>query len=214
MIEFLKMAACGPKLPNFAKIVRMPRQTVRKQENKRKPKAGRFRLANIFYILLAFVVLSSFLFFNFFYTPKRNRPVEKPVAAARAGIPFTKEGQVTILRENNSPLTIDVEIAENEEERLQGLMYRYSMEANQGMFFIFPQEEIRSFWMKNTFISLDIIYINSNYEIVSIQKYTQPKSTYSLPSEGPSQYVLEVIAGFTDQYGVGPGQKVELKKLP
>lgn len=192
----------------------MPRQPAKKQESTKKPKARKIRLAQILLIALTIIVLASFLLFSFYNKPKRIRPAGKPVTTEKAGIPFTKEGQMTILRQNNDPLTIDVEIAENEEERLQGLMYRYTMEENQGMFFIFPTEEFRSFWMKNTFISLDIIYIDRNYEIVSIQKYTQPKSTYSLPSEAPSQFVLEVVAGFTDKYGVGPGQKVELIRLP
>jgi uncharacterized membrane protein (UPF0127 family) len=63
--------------------------------------------------------------------------------------------------------------------------------------------------MKNTFIALDIIYINADKEIVSIQKYTQPKSTYSLPSEKPAQFVLEVNAGFCDKYNIRPGDKIE-----
>jgi hypothetical protein len=62
--------------------------------------------------------------------------------------------------------------------------------------------------MKNTFISLDIIYINSQKEIVSIQKYTQPKTTYSIPSEKPAMYVLEVNAGFTDKYRIAAGDKI------
>ena len=63
--------------------------------------------------------------------------------------------------------------------------------------------------MKNTYIPLDIIYLNKNREIVSIQKYTQPKSTYSLPSEKAAMYVLEVNAGFSDKFNVQPGDRVE-----
>ena len=58
---------------------------------------------------------------------------------------------------------------------MRGLMDRLNLPENAGMLFIFAKDEPRSFWMKNTYISLDIIYINSNKEIVSIQKYTQPK---------------------------------------
>ena len=56
---------------------------------------------------------------------------------------------------------------------------------------------------------MDIIYINANKEIVSIQKNTQPQTTYSIPSERPARYVLEVNAGFTDKYEINPGDKIE-----
>ncbi len=199
-------------MPNFAENDDMPGKNVQSQAKKKKT-SGRKKpgLIKFLAIILTIVVLSAFLFFNF-YTPGKKAKPESPSIASDTGVPFRKEGTVTIFRSQDSPLNLDVEIADQEEERMQGLMYRYSMKENQGMFFIFPYEEPRSFWMKNTFISLDIIYINKYFEIVSIQKYTQPKSTYSLPSEKPAQYVLEVVAGYTDNYNVGPGDKVELRK--
>jgi len=103
---------------------------------------------------------------------------------------------------------LDIEIADDENERMRGLMDRLELPENAGMLFIFDGDEPRSFWMKNTYISLDIIYINSKKEIVSIQKYTQPKTTTSIPSEAPAKYVLEVNAGFTDKYGIGPGDRI------
>lgn len=187
----------------------MPGKPAQKQA-KKKPQARKNRLGSVLLIILTVIILFSFLFFNL-YNPGRKRPAENQTASSSAGIPFRKDAQLTIHRQHNGPLILDVEIADEEEERMQGLMYRYSMKENQGMFFIFPYEEPRSFWMKNTFISLDIIYINKDYEIVSIQKYTQPKSTYSLPSEAPAQFVLEVVAGYADRYGVGPGDRVALQ---
>jgi hypothetical protein len=113
------------------------------------------------------------------------------------------------LANNSAQIQLDIEIADNDEERMRGLMDRQNLPDNAGMLFIFPNEEPRSFWMKNTFISLDIIYINSRKEIGSIQKYTQPKSTYSIPSEKPAMYVLEVNAGFTDKNGINAGDKID-----
>ena len=104
---------------------------------------------------------------------------------------------------------MDIEVADNDGERMRGLMDRQNLPDNAGMFFVFPNDEPRSFWMKNTLLSLDIIYINSRKEIVSIQKYTQPRSTYSIPSEKPAMYVLEVNAGFTDKYGINAGDRIE-----
>ena len=70
--------------------------------------------------------------------------------------------------------TIDVEFAKNEMERSLGLMYRSSMDEHQGMWFIFPEEAPRSFYMRNTEISLDIIYLDKDKKVVSIAKNARP----------------------------------------
>ena len=80
---------------------------------------------------------------------------------------FTKEGELTFNKKDSKYISkIDIEIAEDDRERSQGLMFRESMNEDQGMFFIFAREEYQSFWMRNTEISLDIIFVNSNEEIV------------------------------------------------
>jgi uncharacterized membrane protein (UPF0127 family) len=163
-------------------------------------------------ILFAGILALSFILFSIYTPRKKNAANDRQPALANKAPAFKHEGRVKLMT-GEQVIQIDVEIADNDDERTQGLMYRFAMEENQGMFFIFPEEDWRSFWMKNTYISLDIIYLNSNFEIVSIQKYTQPKSTYSLPSEKPAKYVLEVNAGFTDKYGIQPGDKLELSRF-
>jgi uncharacterized membrane protein (UPF0127 family) len=96
---------------------------------------------------------------------------------------------------------------------MMGLMFRKSMDDAKGMLFIFDKSEEHSFWMKNTVMSLDIIFINENKEIVKIHKNTKPFSTESLPSIKPSMYVVEVQAGFTDKYGIKEGDKIDFSKL-
>ena len=86
------------------------------------------------------------------------------------------------------------------------------MDENQGMLFIFDDSSPRYFWMKNTYISLDIIYIDENFRIVSIQKTALPRSEESLPSEKPAKYVVEVNAGFTDKYKINKGDKISFLK--
>ena len=114
------------------------------------------------------------------------------------------------MNSRNQPIVnIEIEVADEEAERMRGLMDRISMPENAGMLFIFEEEEQRSFWMKNTYLSLDIIFINSKKEIVSIQTYTTPKTTTGIPSELPAKYVLEVNAGFTDKYGISAGDKID-----
>ncbi len=133
----------------------------------------------------------------------------------RDEIEFTKEGQLTFFdRENHQFIkTIDIEIAEGEYETALGLMYRYSMSDSAGMLFIMDKEEPKSFWMKDTYISLDIIYLNKNLEIVTIQKYTHPLSEQSIPSYKKAKYVIEVNAGFCDKLNIEEGDTVSYEKL-
>ena len=90
-----------------------------------------------------------------------------------------------------------------------GMMYRRSMDKDMAMlFFMSGGDQLRSFWMKNTIVPLDIIYINSANEVVSIQANAQPLSTQSLPSGKPASYVLEVKGGEAAAQGIGVGTKV------
>jgi len=124
-------------------------------------------------------------------------------------IAFTKEGELQLMKAENDSVvaSLDIEIADDEYQRQTGLMYRKSMAPSQGMLFFMDEEKIHSFYMKNTEIALDIIYINSDREIVSIQKNAMPLDPRSLPSEGPAKYVLEVNAGLSDTWGLTAGDR-------
>jgi uncharacterized membrane protein (UPF0127 family) len=125
---------------------------------------------------------------------------------------FQKEGELTISDSTNSiKAKIDVEIADTDYERQLGLMKRVSMEEKQGMLFIFPSDAMQSFWMRNTLISLDMIFINSNREIVTIQKNTKVLSDQSYPSTAPAKFVLEVNGGFTEKYKIVVGDVINWK---
>ena len=125
------------------------------------------------------------------------------------------EGELIFInKETKKPIKkIDIEIAETYLERQQGLMYRTSLPDSIGMLFIFERPELRSFWMKDTYISLDILYVNENMEIVTIQRYTKPNSEESIQSYKYAQYVVEVIAGFCDKYGVKEGDIIQFESL-
>jgi uncharacterized membrane protein (UPF0127 family) len=88
------------------------------------------------------------------------------------------------------------------------------MSDEQGMLFIFSEAAEQSFWMKDTYISLDIIYVDDKKEIVSIQKYTTPQSEESLPSYKKAQYVVEVNAGFCDKYHIAFGDRIAFTRQP
>lgn len=126
---------------------------------------------------------------------------------------FLEEGQLWFLNAKGDTITqVAIEVADNEGETTQGLMFRKKMELQQAMLFVFPDEAPRSFWMKNTHISLDIIYVAADGSIVSSQNYATPYAETSLPSEKPAKYVVEVNAGFWDKYKLQKGDKVVFKR--
>ena len=88
-------------------------------------------------------------------------------------------------------------------------MYRPKLPELQGMLFLFPREELLSFWMKNTPLPLDIIFINTAHTIVSIAQNTVPFSETPLPSDRPTQFVLEVNGGICQRHGIAVGDRVE-----
>lgn len=127
---------------------------------------------------------------------------------------FTKEGDLTFLKKGSKKVLhkIGIEVSDEDRERAQGLMYRSHMNDTEGMIFIFPVSEPQSFWMKNTKIPLDIIYVNEKNEIVKIYKMTKPFNTTSLPSGKNAIYVVEINGGLTDKFGISEGDIIEFKK--
>lgn len=107
-----------------------------------------------------------------------------------------------------------VEIADDSSERSRGLMDRESLDSDKGMLFIFDQESKHSFWMKNTLISLDMIWISSNKQVVYIEKNVQPCQADPCPSYGPdkeAKYVLEINAGQSDQANIQINDKLSFE---
>lgn len=122
---------------------------------------------------------------------------------------FKKEGDLTFTNsDGNYKSKIDIEIAADEEARLQGMMYRAEMKEDQGMFFIFPYENFQSFWMRNTMLPLDILFVNSNLEIVTIHKNAKPFDEGSYGSTEVAQYVVEVNTGYCDRHDIQVGDKI------
>lgn len=165
------------------------------------------------YIVLALVVTAL----TSCETDTKTAPSDKKNAGKSevrpTGPQFKKEGELYLLKATGDTIRkIDIEIADIESERTIGLMHRWSMPDTQGMLFIFEVEEPRSFWMHNTLMGLDILYIRENGTIESIAKYCVPKSDKSIPSKGPALYVLELKEGFCDIFGVEVGDKVDFKR--
>jgi len=104
--------------------------------------------------------------------------------------------------------TVKVELAETEGQRQRGMMYRKKLGADRGMLFLYPDEAVRSFWMKNTFVPLSVAFMDSDWEIVHITDM-QPRSLASHSSLSKCRYVLEVNRGWFDDNGVEAGDVLQ-----
>ncbi len=102
--------------------------------------------------------------------------------------------------------TVVAEVADTPDERSQGLMYRDHLDPGRGMLFVFQDEETRSFWMQNTFIPLDIAYLDGKARIVDIQAM-EPETTTLHPSAAPAMFALEVPLGWFESRGVEVGDQ-------
>ena len=115
---------------------------------------------------------------------------------------------------NGKKLTkINVEIADDNEERMKGLMFRERLDENAGMLFIFDKEEYKTFWMKNTWIPLDIVFIDKNFKVVDIKNAVPCKKELCIlyKSSQPAEYVLEVNSNFTIKNNINIGDKITIK---
>lgn len=108
----------------------------------------------------------------------------------------------------NGPVNLTVEIADDEAERNRGLMFRESLADDRGMLFHFQQPEHASFWMRNTILSLDIIFIGPDGRILNIADHTVPYSEAPIPAAGLTRGVLEIGAGRAEALGIRPGDHV------
>ena len=136
------------------------------------------------------------------------------IKVAEKSIEFNKEGLLMISQSGKEKTnSFDIEIADNPYERQTGLMYRNTLEVNQGMLFAFEQEAVLNFYMKNTPLGLDLIFLNKELEIVHIHKNAIPNDPTGISSVKPAQYVFEIQAGLSDQYEIQEGDQITYQKL-
>lgn len=159
------------------------------------------KLRNLYLGLLFLFILVGIIWIIF-----RSNPEEKTyqVEKYRNEPVFQHEGEIFFISgdENDTLSILDVEIVDNRQDIMQGLMFRSHLEPNQGMFFIFPEEEEQIFWMKDTKISLDIIFVSNDFKIIHIARYTMPYSKEPILSIHPARYVVEVNAGYCDTHEI------------
>ncbi|CAH8283935.1 hypothetical protein EV196_103399 [Mariniflexile fucanivorans] len=154
-------------------------------------------------MFLKHIILISILVLSVFACKEDKKTI------SQTDISFKKEGALTIFKlADSTEINLDIEIADTDFDIQTGLMYRDSMKENQGMLFVFDDVTERYFYMKNTKIPLDIIYLNEGKKIVSFQKNAKPMDETSLPSNVPAKYVLEVNAGLADAWSLAVGDSI------
>jgi uncharacterized membrane protein (UPF0127 family) len=134
-------------------------------------------------------------------------------AAWSMGAAAALETASLTIKSQSSEYKFEVEIADDAEERAQGLMFRKNLPANAGMLFIYPTVQDVAFWMKNTLIPLDMLFIAADGHILRIEKHATPMSETAIPSGAPVKAVLEVNGGLTDELGVQAGDLVNYPGL-
>lgn len=138
--------------------------------------------------------------------PSRPRPRRQPPALPLA--------RVVLEPETGASVEVEVEVAHENWSRERGLMFRRSMPRDHGMLFVFEEMELQSFWMRNTFLRLDILFIDEQYRVVGIVEDATPLTRDSQAVDAESRYVLEVHAGFARRHGIGPGTRARFLDLP
>jgi uncharacterized protein len=163
-------------------------------------------------LLIALLIGAIVSYFVFSKDNTSSSVAESPVVSAEPT--FNKEGTLAFIKQGTQDTVriIDIEIADTPDERSQGWMHRSEITDDEGMLFIFERSEQRQFWMKNTKVSLDIMFADENFQIVSIYKYTTPFSEASLPSFKEAKYVIEVSGGFTNRYHIAEGDQVTFER--
>ena len=123
------------------------------------------------------------------------------------------KSQINIITIEGHSVHFNIECAISDADKTKGLMYREELDNNEGMLFIWESDALRQFWMKNTLIDLDILFITSEYKIVNIEERAKSGSTRIIYSKFPVKYVLEINGGQSQKRNITPGAILIQKKL-
>lgn len=143
---------------------------------------------------IIFLVI-GFCLFNFFCSGSEKSEPEPPARV--------------VIQSQDKEVLVLVELAKTKEQKARGLMFRKELAENSGMLFIEPYPKFLQFWMKDTYIPLDLIFIGEDRKIKGIIKNAKPETTETLAIDKPSRFVLEVNAGFADKHNVKEGDSVK-----
>ena len=161
------------------------------------------------FLFFVFVSFSFLIYYEYADIVKQDVMQEKNIDVSNENNGVNNQSNSYVIINN---YTINVELALTNEERQKGLMEKEILNDNDGMLFIFENEEIHEFWMKNMIISLDIIWINSDGEIVHIEKQVPPceENCVIYSPLLPAKYVLELSSGSVERLSIESGTEIQL----
>lgn len=134
--------------------------------------------------------------------PKRVDPPTGPTAPA-----------IVLSPPGGAPMRIAVEVAHTDHQREQGLMYREALAPDAGMIFLFASDDEHTFWMKNTLIPLDMVFISSDLTVAGVVANAEPLTRTGRTIGTPSRHVLELAGGYAASHGIGRGTKVRFENI-
>ncbi len=126
-----------------------------------------------------------------------------------SGTAFATEKVPILIHASGSTYKFNAEVADTADERAKGLMYREHLDANEGMLFLYPVAQPVSFWMKNTPLPLDMLFIDVDSRVINVAAMAKPFDTNPISSEGSAIAVLEILGGTAEQLGIQSGDRVE-----
>jgi uncharacterized membrane protein (UPF0127 family) len=133
------------------------------------------------------------------------------VAGCKKSVADLPVVSAVFVREDGSESeTFSLEVAATEVQRNKGLMFRTEMGERNGMVFLFPSERINSFWMKNTILSLDMLFVGSDWKVVGVLPRVPPQNELPRQVDRPSQYVIELGAGVAEKHRIQVGTSVKI----
>jgi uncharacterized membrane protein (UPF0127 family) len=136
-----------------------------------------------------------------------------PIKAEQATTADLPSGATVVIPAAARAVTFRVELARTPDEQSRGLMFRPHLAPDAGMLFLFEGQEVHNFWMKNTLIPLDMLFIDRDRKIVGIVENAEPQTLTSRRVDQPSKYVLEIGGGVAARLGIRSGTRVEFRDV-
>jgi uncharacterized membrane protein (UPF0127 family) len=133
---------------------------------------------------------------------------------AKQDVSTAQKPRVFVGGKDGSTVQITVEVVDTPESRAVGLMNRNQLAEDAGMLFLFPRESVQTFWMKNTLIPLDMVFIRADMSVAGVVENAVPMTETPRSVNEPSQFVLEVVGGYCQKHGIAAGSRVRFEGVP
>jgi len=174
------------------------------------------RISPALVVIVGFICGFAVLLLSLLGIIANNENLQLPAPSAntvnKANLVMIKTATVRLSNSTADTVTVTAEVADTESKRAQGLMNRSSLDNNSGMLFVYETEQQASFWMKDTLLPLDIVFIDANSNITNVSANTVPNNTSNIyKSNAPVKYVLELNANRAAELNYSAGTKLDIK---